>query len=91
MVNPQLRVGIDVGSKTHRVGIAGPDGEILEEFVIPHNQEGFGEFFDRVERHRRKLDLSVAVAMEGYAVLDKWGPRSYDGSGGISDDRGEKA
>jgi len=25
------------------------------------------------------------------AVLNKWGPRSYDGGGGISDDRGEKA
>ena len=66
MVDPEIRVGVDVGCKTHRVGIAGPDGEILEEFVIPHNQEGFQEFFDRVERHRRKLDLSVAVAMEGY-------------------------
>ncbi|HID55741.1 TPA: IS110 family transposase, partial [Candidatus Poribacteria bacterium] len=42
MVDPEIRVGIDVGSKTHRVGIAGPDREILEEFVISHNQEGFG-------------------------------------------------
>ena len=66
MVDPEIRVGVDVGSKTHQVGIAGPDGEILEEFVIPHNQEGFQEFFDRVERHRRRLDLPVAVAMEGY-------------------------
>ena len=32
-------------------------------------QEGFQEFFDRVERHRRKLDLSVAVAMEGYTTM----------------------
>jgi hypothetical protein len=25
MVDPEIRVGIDVGSKTHRVGIADPD------------------------------------------------------------------
>jgi len=66
MVDPEIHVGVDVGSKTHRVGIAGPDGEILEEFDIPHSQEGFQEFFDRVEKHRRDLNLPVAVAMEGF-------------------------
>ena len=49
MVDPQIRVGIDVGSKAHRVGIAGPDGAILEEFTITHSQEGFQKFFDRIE------------------------------------------
>ena len=66
MVDPKIRVGIDVGSKTHQVGIAGPDGAILEEFTIAHSQGGFRKFFDRVEHYRRKLDLSVTVAMEGY-------------------------
>ncbi|MGY4706232.1 IS110 family RNA-guided transposase [Candidatus Bipolaricaulota sp. J31] len=61
-----LRVAIDVGGKQHRVGIADPEGRILEEFVIPHTQEGFREFFSRVERHRRRLGVPVAVAMEGY-------------------------
>ena len=61
-----LRVAIDVGGKSHRVGIADPEGRILEEFVIPHTQEGFREFFSRVERHRRRLGVPVAVAMEGY-------------------------
>ena len=66
MVDPEIRVGIDVGSKTHQVGIANLDGEILEEFAITHTQAGFHQFFDRVEHHRRKLQLLVSVAMEGY-------------------------
>ena len=34
MVDPKLRVGIDVGYKSHRVGIAGPNGVILDKFTI---------------------------------------------------------
>ncbi len=30
VLDPQIRVGIDVGCKAHRVGISGPDGSILE-------------------------------------------------------------
>jgi transposase len=62
----QLRVGIDVGCHAHRVGIAGPDGSILEEFDISHSEAGFQEFFRRVENRRGTQDLPVAVAMEGY-------------------------
>lgn len=63
-MKPQIRVGIDVGSKNHHVGIASPEGEMLDEFSIPHTREGFEEFFRRVERHRN--GHGVAVAMEGY-------------------------
>ena len=66
MVDPEIRVGIDVGCRFHRVGIAGPDGTILEEFDIPHSQEGFQDFFHRIEYHRQTLKLTVAVAMEGF-------------------------
>ena len=65
-MDPQIRVGVDVGCKVHQVGIAGPDGTIREEFTILHSQEGFGEFFSRIERERCALDLPVAVAMEGF-------------------------
>jgi len=61
-----LCVGIDVGCRAHRVGIARPDGSILEEFDISHSDAGFSEFFRRVEGHRCELSLPVAVAMEGY-------------------------
>ena len=48
------------------VGIADSQGQILEEFDIPHATEGFDHFFQRVEHHREKLDLPVAVAMERF-------------------------
>jgi len=66
MADPRIRVGVDVGSESHHVGIACPDGKILEEFDISHDREGFWEFFDRIERRRESLNLPVAVAMEGY-------------------------
>jgi len=65
-MEPHLCVGIDVGCKAHRVGIAHPDGSILEEFDISHNDVGFQEFFRRVEVHRQRVNLPVAVAMEGF-------------------------
>jgi hypothetical protein len=63
-MEPHLCVGIDVGCKAHRVGIARPDGSILEEFDISHNDVGFQEFFRHVEAHRHQLALAVAAAME---------------------------
>lgn len=65
-MDPQIRVGIDVGCKTHRVGISKPDGSILEEFDISHTNAGFRDFFRRIEHHKQELDLPVAVAMEGF-------------------------
>ena len=65
-MRPHLCVGIDVGCKSHRVGIAQPNGSILEEFDISHTDAGFQEFFRRVEQQKEKLSLPVAVAMEGF-------------------------
>ena len=65
-MEPHLCVGVDVGYKAHRVGIARPDGSILEEFDISHSDAGFQEFFRRVEQHRQQMALPVAVAMEGH-------------------------
>lgn len=62
----QLRVGVDVGCHAHRVGIADPDGSILDEFDISHSDAGFQEFFRRVEQRRVEFESPVAVAMEGY-------------------------
>jgi transposase len=66
MSDPQIHVSVDVGCKTHRVGIASSEGKILEEFTIPHSQEGFQKFFDHIEGYRKGANLSVVVAMEGY-------------------------
>jgi transposase len=65
-MDPHLYVGIDIGYKSHRVGIADSDGQILEEFDISHTTKGFDHFFHRVEYHRREVGLPVAVAMEGF-------------------------
>ncbi len=65
-MDPQIRVGIDVGCKAHRVGIADPRGSILEEFDISHTNAGFRDFFRRIDHHKQELDLPVAVAMEGF-------------------------
>ena len=65
-MEPHLCVGIDVGYRAHRVGIAHPDGTILDEFGISHDQAGFGEFFRRVDTYSMRLSLPVAVAMEGF-------------------------
>jgi transposase len=65
-MDPHLCVGVDVGCRSHRVGIAHPDGSILEEFDISHSDAGFQEFFRRIERRRQRLALPVVVAMEGY-------------------------
>ena len=65
-MDSQIRVGIDVGCKAHRVGIADPNGSILEEFDISHTNAGFQDFFRRIDHHKQELDLPVAVAMEGF-------------------------
>ncbi len=69
MLNPQalqLRVGVDVGSQSHRVAVGLSDGSLLEEFEIPHTAAGFEDFFSRIEGHAKRHPYPIAVAMEGY-------------------------
>ena len=62
----ELRVGVDVGCHSHNVAIGLSSGEILEEFSIKHEPEGFRQFFSRIEKHEQKYRVRVSVAMEGY-------------------------
>ncbi len=62
----ELRVGVDVGCHSHNVAIGLSTGEILEEFSIIHHQEGFRQFFSRIEKNEKIYGCPVAVAMEGY-------------------------
>jgi len=62
----ELRVGVDVGCHSHNVAIGLSTGEILEEFSIAHEPEGFRQFFSRIEKNERNYGCPVAVAMEGY-------------------------
>jgi len=70
-MDPHLCVGIDVGYRSHRVGIAQPDGTILDEFDISHDQAGFGEFFRRVEEHKKRLHY-ISKRMDSRLSLKEW-------------------
>ena len=61
-----IHVSIDIGCHQHSVAIGLAQGEVLDEFDIPHRPEGFKEFFDRIERQYQRFGGSVSVAMEGY-------------------------
>ena len=62
----ELRVSVDVGARRHHVAIGLSSGEVLEEFSIAHQPDGFTHFFTRIETHRHSHPGPVAVAMEGY-------------------------
>lgn len=62
----ELRVSIDVGARRHHVAIGLSSGEVVEEFAIAHQPEGFTHFFARIEIHHQCYPGPVAVAMEGY-------------------------
>lgn len=62
----ELCVSVDIGCRTHNVAIGLSSGEILDEFSIVHEPEGFRQFFSRIEKQERRFGCSVAVAMEGF-------------------------
>jgi transposase len=65
-VSLELRVSVDVGCRSHNVAIGLSSGEILDEFSIAHEPEGFRHFFSRIEKQEQKFGCPVAVAMEGF-------------------------
>lgn len=62
----ELRVGIDIGSVNHSVAIGDSFGNVLDEFNIDHNKEGFKHFFKRIEEHSLSQNATIAIAMEGF-------------------------
>jgi hypothetical protein len=63
MVNAQLQVAVDIGSRRHRVAVGDVGGELFEEFDVEHTAAGLSDFFARVEHWQAKLGWPVAVAM----------------------------
>jgi transposase len=57
---------VDIGCHQHRVAIGLSSGEVLEEFDIVHQAEGFDHFFARIAAYEQQYACSVAVAMEGF-------------------------
>lgn len=66
MVNAQLQVAIDIGSRRHRVAVGDVGGKLFDEFDVEHTRAGLSDFFARVEHWQGKLGWPVAVAMEGF-------------------------
>jgi hypothetical protein len=62
----ELRVSVDVGCHSHNGAIGLSTGEILDDFSIAHDPDGFRQFFSHIEKQERKLGYPVAVAMEGF-------------------------
>ncbi len=62
----EVRVSVDIGCHQHRVAIGLSSGEVLEEFDIVHQAEGFDHFFARIATYEQPYACSVAVAMEGF-------------------------
>jgi transposase len=61
-----IRVSVDVGCKFHQVAVGLSSGEILDEFSISHQPEGFKTFFTKLEQLEQEYQCPVRVAMEGY-------------------------
>lgn len=66
MIPLEVRVSVDIGSHQHRVAIGLSRGEVLEEFDMVHQAEGFEHFFARIATYEQQYACSVAVAMEGF-------------------------
>jgi hypothetical protein len=61
-----IRVSIDVGCYQHSVAVGLSTGELIHEFEIDHNQQGFDRFFDKIHDIESRYLAPVSVAMEGY-------------------------
>jgi len=61
-----IRVSVDVGCKQHQVAVGLSDGQILDEFSISHQPDGFASFFERLSNLERQYRCPIRVAMEGY-------------------------
>lgn len=64
--NLEIRVSIDVGCYQHAIAVGLSTGELIEEFEINHNQEGFDAFFNKLHTLEKDYSAQVSVAMEGY-------------------------
>ena len=51
---------------TNQVAVGLSDGQIIDEFSISHQPEGFATFFERLTVLERKFQSPIRVAMEGY-------------------------
>jgi transposase len=66
LTQAEIRVCMDIGSHQHRVLIGLANGEILEEFDLPHTPSSIKQFFHKTEAYQNKYSAKIVLAMEGY-------------------------
>lgn len=62
----EVRVSVDIGYRQHSVAIGMSSGELIDEFDIQHDLNGFNQFFHHIESIQFRHGCSVSVAMEGF-------------------------
>src|SRR5580692_1759846 len=66
LTQTEIRVCMDIGSHQHRVLIGLANGDILEEFDLPHTPSAIKQFFHKTETYQNKYSAQIVFAMEGY-------------------------
>ena len=65
-----IRVSVDVGCKSHQVAVGLSSGEVLDEFSIGHQPEGFRTFFTNLCEsgylYPIQLDSTILAKKTGY-------------------------
>lgn len=62
----EVLVGIDVGANGHQIAISGPDGTLIYEGAINHQQVDFDALLERLARMSASLQAPVVIGVEGY-------------------------
>ena len=65
-IRSELLVSVDVGCYRHAVAIGLSDGQVLDEFEVDYDRDGFKTFFDRIDQQEQAYELPVLIPMEGY-------------------------
>jgi len=61
-----IQVSVDVGCYRHSVAVGLPCGQLLDEFELDHQRQGFDGFFARIGHLQQHHGGEVLVAMEGF-------------------------
>ncbi len=62
----EVRVSVDIGYRQHSVAVGLSSGQLIDEFDIQHDLDGFNQFFHHIESIRSRHGGPVSVAMEGF-------------------------
>lgn len=64
-------LGIDWGNQTHALALVGPDGTVLEEWVIDHTPTALDTLLQRLDREGGPSQVDVAMEPGAAILLDR--------------------